>query len=507
MRLKFLAGALLCSLPFFAQTYEDALRYSQPQLQGTARYMSMGGAFTSLGGDYSSIGLNPAGIATYRTSEFTFTPALNINNTKGNINGSNNLSDNKTTFIMNEIGYVGTIKPMRDVKKGIVSTHFAIGYNRNSNFNYKSIASLNGSTNSMTDYFKVNAENGFWDYRTNLAANAFLIAPIVDEDGKETGEYTNYLYYTDDNGNYHHDKVDQTRILEKSGNASDFNFTAGINISHILQLGATMTYSILRYDETSYYYEHFSDENTSQDIDVFSQYRIYDDLKINGNGLCLKAGFILRPIPQLRIGAAFHSPTWYSITEDFYSNINADFYNHESERQETDRYYNDYNYRTPLKVETGISYVLGKYAIFSFDYEYMDFSTNKFKSKNNNLDEVESISAINSTIKENMGAVNNYRAGIEVRVHPQLSLRGGYAYQDSPYKTEPKDNSQTNITAGIGYKVDNFSIDCAYVNTQYSYGGYIYNWDSSYDETFGSPSYNNYKVTDHFAVVTLGWKF
>ncbi len=498
MRIKFLASALLCSVTFFAQSYEDAIRYSQPQIQGTARYMSMGGAFTSLGGDYSAIGLNPAGIASYRSSEFSFTSSINISASKGNINGSSNLSDNKTTFSINQFGYVGTVKPMREVTKGIVSTHFAIGYNRNNNFNYRSMASLFGASNSMTDYFKIDADDGYFDdYHTDLAYNAYLIDPVYDENGNETGEFTNYLYDTD--------LVDQTRVIEKSGNSSEINFTAGMNISNILQLGASINYNMIHYDEESYYYEQFSDQNT-YNADAFSQYKLYDYLKARGNGVSLKAGFIVKPLPKLRIGASFHSPTWYSIQEDYGSDINADFYNYDSQSSWTDSYF-DYNFSTPLKVEAGISYILGKYAIFSFDYEYIDYASSKFKSKTNNIDDLDFIASINSTIKSELTAANNYRAGIEVRIHPQISLRGGYAFQDSPYKTEPKDNSLTNITAGIGYKVDNFFLDCAYVNSQYSHGGYIYDWSTEYDDSYGAPSYNNYKTTDHYAVVTMGWKF
>ena len=36
---------------------------------GTARFMSMGGAFTALGGDISTLSQNPAGIGVFRTSE------------------------------------------------------------------------------------------------------------------------------------------------------------------------------------------------------------------------------------------------------------------------------------------------------------------------------------------------------------------------------------------------------------------------------------------------------
>jgi len=57
-----LAAALNTGL---AQNVDDALRYSQIFYNGTARFNSMGGAFTALGGDISSLSLNPAGLGLF----------------------------------------------------------------------------------------------------------------------------------------------------------------------------------------------------------------------------------------------------------------------------------------------------------------------------------------------------------------------------------------------------------------------------------------------------------
>ena len=63
--------SMLISLPLMmmAQNAMDIYSMSSSQIRGTARYVSMGGAFTSLGGDPSSIVQNPAGIGVYRSSE------------------------------------------------------------------------------------------------------------------------------------------------------------------------------------------------------------------------------------------------------------------------------------------------------------------------------------------------------------------------------------------------------------------------------------------------------
>ena len=62
------ALALAAVLPAAAQdTYESA-RLLGSDLNGTARYVGMGGAMDALGADISTISTNPAGIGLFRHS-------------------------------------------------------------------------------------------------------------------------------------------------------------------------------------------------------------------------------------------------------------------------------------------------------------------------------------------------------------------------------------------------------------------------------------------------------
>ena len=70
------SASLLSSGVVFAQGELDAYRYSQTELNGTARYLGMGGAFGALGGDISSMSSNPAGLGIYRSSEIVTTLSL-----------------------------------------------------------------------------------------------------------------------------------------------------------------------------------------------------------------------------------------------------------------------------------------------------------------------------------------------------------------------------------------------------------------------------------------------
>ena len=56
-----------------SQEIADALRYSQNNLTGTARFQAMSGAFGALGGDFSSLNINPAGSAIFLNNQVGFT--------------------------------------------------------------------------------------------------------------------------------------------------------------------------------------------------------------------------------------------------------------------------------------------------------------------------------------------------------------------------------------------------------------------------------------------------
>ena len=56
---------LLTLMQTHAQTVYDAVDFATKDLDGTARFVGMGGAMGALGGDISTMGTNPAGIGIY----------------------------------------------------------------------------------------------------------------------------------------------------------------------------------------------------------------------------------------------------------------------------------------------------------------------------------------------------------------------------------------------------------------------------------------------------------
>ncbi|MDE6629404.1 MAG: hypothetical protein K2K36_08560, partial [Muribaculaceae bacterium] len=98
-------AAALLPAGMMAQSAVDAYNLSQTELRGTARFMSMAGAFTALGGDLSTLNQNPAGIGIYRGSEIGFTLDINMLNTKSS-GIPQGASESKTHADVNNVGYI-----------------------------------------------------------------------------------------------------------------------------------------------------------------------------------------------------------------------------------------------------------------------------------------------------------------------------------------------------------------------------------------------------------------
>jgi hypothetical protein len=131
----------------FSQTVLDALRYSQLFYQGTARFNSMGGAFTALGGDISSLTQNPGGLGVFRSSEFTITPQLFHINTAASFGGIN--SDYLYNFNLGQVGLVANFIK-NDTETGLVTLNLGYSFNKTNNL-YQTILVEGKGTSSMAD--------------------------------------------------------------------------------------------------------------------------------------------------------------------------------------------------------------------------------------------------------------------------------------------------------------------------------------------------------------------
>ena len=92
-----------------AQEINEALRYAQDNLNGTARFSAMSGAFGALGGDMSSLNVNPAGSAIFNNNQAALTLSNYYTKNNSNYSGSSYLEKNNAVDL-NQAGAVFVLK-------------------------------------------------------------------------------------------------------------------------------------------------------------------------------------------------------------------------------------------------------------------------------------------------------------------------------------------------------------------------------------------------------------
>jgi long-subunit fatty acid transport protein len=465
-----ISALVLVSSAVFSQGQLDAYRMAQYDLFGTARYMSMGGAFGALGGDVSVMSANPAGLAVYRSSEFVTTISLNAASSDVNWEGTK-ATGSRTRMYFDNIAYVSYFPTSND--EGIVGWNVGFSYNRLKNFN-KSY-SLKGNANSLyslSDYMAeraygldvdklaasdsydpYNNKNGTNDWLSVLGYNAHMFNAL---EGKKD-VYNSAFGENDGSGKWNPYQLKGAELnVSERGGIDQYNIAFGLNVSNILMLGATVAITDITYHYTSYYAEDFEDA---------SYLELENWLNTEGTGYAFNMGAIIQPVDYFRLGVAYNSPTWYETTDYYNATATADYHSLDKKYTEPTpaQAYSEYEFRSPDRWIFSAAAILGKTALLSVDYELTGYKRMKLYDGG-----VENQSS-NADIRANFSNAGTLRVGAEVKVTPQFAVRAGAAWVGNPMKSTLKDatvevktvgtipnytieNSISNYTIGVGYR-------------------------------------------------------
>lgn len=447
MKKKFTLLMLLASVSggAFAQGEMDAFNYSYNDLKGTARSVSMGGAFGALGGDISGILINPAGIGAYKSSEIVTT--LNFTNNRTETNLTNiKTKDSKFNFTFDNIAFVGTVPIKSDIAPLV---NFGFSYNRLKTFNRK--IGLNGFDlrNSQTNYI-ANKVNGITNTDLSLAKNPFdgdtnyTFGGLAYNTGLIQNTPNSNTQYESTLNGFTNQSLDNYLGMEEKGSIDTYDFNIGTTFSDLISVGATISVTDINYRLYSLYIEDWYSGDAS-----IGGYDMENFLRTDGTGWQVKVGAILKPIKELRVGVAYHSPTWYQMTDNYAAGVVSDIdvtapYDYVN----TGEYYHDYDFRTPDKWTFSLAGVIAQQFILSADYELTNY-------KNMHLKDVGGFpyTTQNSYIKRDFRNSSTLRVGAEARITPQFSARVGYMWQQSPFQTSFKEANEMAI--------DNASIENA----------------------------------------------
>lgn len=542
----------ISSIIAWAQSPIDAYTVSQQDLRGTARFMSMGGAFGALGADLSTLSQNPGGIGVYRSSEVGITFDLDAQSAQSDYQGYK-MSTNQAKLNVNNVGIVGTF---RLKSKAVPNLNIGFTYNKALTFNRHYKGGIRDLKTSLSNYIAGIANNYnlteadlqtgdnydpyidasiYIPWSTILAYDSYLITPGQRQDDG-TNWYGQFGNGTTGSAYYN---------VREYGGIDEYNIALGGNIANRVFWGMNFGISSLNYNISSDWGENLKnayvfDPAAGKVNQMDANWNVTNLYNMSGNGFNYSLGVIVRPIQELRIGFAFHTPTWYNITENFGAeqiNYNYPFDRNYAETNDGYPTSNVVNLQTPWKIIASIAGIIGTKGIISFDYEWNGYKNMRYSEPtyyefgdgdwwngydyeyNANPTPVEQTNQLIKTIYRN---THTLRIGGEYRVLDNLSLRLGYNFTTSPVTTKASDNlanvptsgtmanfrldnEKHYITAGIGYRVKGFSIDAAYIYKHASSQYYPFSADpDNLTKTSMVPKLN---FDNSQVVLSLSYKF
>ena len=499
-------SALACLTANAQETYLDG-NLLKPELNGTARYVGMGGAMEALGADISTIGTNPAGIGLFRRSTANVTFGLMSQQDAPTIDGTN-----KTHASFDQAGFVYST---RTSSRSFLN--FAFNYSKSRDFNFllDATGSTNGGGQNLVTANK--GDNGIFDYTSDdlrLTQLDYLYGELMCYDPVDDNT-SPWLYYTMDKYNMQH---------QQSGYIGQYDFNISGNSNNRFYWGITVGIHDVHFNSYSDYLE------MNQNNDLIN---VIDENRITGTGFDVKAGIIFRPVAEspFRIGLSVSSPTWYELKMNNVTSLAYDFIiDNESYKEAMNVEYDQYKYKlyTPWKFGASIGHTIGQELAIGASYEYADYGS----TDNRYIDyesyywadsESSSDTQMNRHTKKTLKGVSTLKLGAEFKPDPAIAVRLGFNYVSPMYQkngVKPGDiysvgnaitsTAYTNwedtyrITAGLGYNIENFNIDLAY---QYSTTNGKFT--PYYDPCDSRNTPQTVEVSDkrHQLMLTLGYRF
>ena len=531
-KIVFAALMMAVGLPVAAQdTYESA-RLLGEDLNGTARYVGMGGAMEALGADISTIGTNPAGIGLFRHSTVSGTLGLV---SQQDVEKFDRLG--KTNMSFDQMGFVYSTRT-----SGTSYMNFAFNYHKSRNFDQILSAAnrlANVSSNALS-YKKAeygHARNGGYtldfnqqgelvgwesetsDYRAQTFSTLdYLNANSVLLDA----DYVNLM---DKGDPYIFDLAADQFLFDRShrGWISDFDFNISGNENDRFFWGITVGIHHVNYKGYSQYIEGMV-ANGGQDAGVISY---GDERNIKGYGADITGGVIVRPIETspFRIGLYVSTPTFYDLkSTNFTEIVNSSDYGCYDYGADEEEY--KFKLYTPWKFGVSLGHTVGNNLALGASYEFSDYAATRnrindgydgYGNEDSYTDE-----AVKRNTEESLKGVHTLKVGAEFKPVPELAVRLGYNYVSAAYDKEGYRNmmldspgvmyastadytnwkATNRLTAGLGFKAGNMNIDLAY---QYSAtDGDFYPFQQYDSYAVGATSVSNKR---HQVLLTLGYTF
>ena len=519
-----------------AQDIYKVVDLSGDDLNGTARFVGMGGALGALGADMSVMGTNPAGIGLYRSSDVAISGGM-----LRQAGAQSFDSRNPATASLDNIGFVYAMPMGQDALR-----FFNIGFNYHKKKNFHSLfgGSLSGLDNLGGNLSGISQS---WEFRDLTLLDGGILDLTWDDQGNLHPDFdlatpttglaalTDFIQPSyDENGNledyYQRQASSNTSRVARWGGIEEYDFNFSANVYDQVYLGLTLSAYHVAWHNSVFYGESLYDN-----VGTYGDYSLQTRESLTGNGFDVKFGIILRPIKEsaFRVGLSFTSPTFYNLTHSAYAYMNTPIQSDEggSYRNDVDISPHDYQIRTPWKFNVSLGHTIGNFLAIGAEYEYANYSTAKIRYGDYYGDYWGYFSgsddeALNHEVSRFLKPVHTVRVGLEARVADGVYLRAGYNHVTAPMKAEAYNNLFTSspsyyynvntdylnwkatnrYTAGIGYRGKHFYADVAYQFQRQDGDYYAFYVAQDGSEANALPAIP-LKLKRHQALLTLGYKF
>lgn len=550
MKNKYILSALLLlgTTTIGAQeTYENT-KLIDNDLNGTARYVGMGGALDALGADISVIGSNPAGLGLMTKSRaelsFGFVSQPGVSAFQ---------QGNPTNASFDQVGFVYVTRDMLGDNDGF---NFAVNYHKSRNFDYilSAVGDLKNASQNTLSFLKA-----IYGGRAKDGTSIFNLEKTKNGMIRGTHPFTSQL----DNLYYNNLMVDYNNAVSYStatgydmqrahtGYIGTYDVSMSGAISPRFYLGVTTGFHDVHYTGTGEYVEDLVDISNKP----LTALMVHDEKTITGMGVDVKLGAIFLPIENspFRIGLSVATPTFYSLT----INTRAYMRHNLSASQSMQNGYlggttnESYSFKilTPWNFGISLGHTVGNYLALGASYNYVDYGSMKTRVNEGSdydwrtdsyYEDSSDDTNMNEHTKQTLKGVSTVKLGAEFRPVNNLALRAGYNYISPMYQTNAyKDvtidsygsnystatdyvnwDSTNRFTLGVGYQMKNFNIDLAYQYSEQNgdfhpfmdaYGDYYY--INTATKSLQMDKIDNYanpvKVSNkrHQLLLTLGYRF
>ena len=258
----------------FGQSLADALRYSSIVPGGTSRVIGAGSSFGAMGGDFGAVGINPAGIADFRSSEMMFTLSFNGGDTRSALEGNEfqRTSHQQEPRIEN----IGIVFSVGNPGGKLVTNNLAIGLTQYNNFN-QDFGYSGFSNGSITERFAELANGRDPDFFDPFEAElAWETGAIYDFDG-------DMVYETDLDTIQ---DVFKRQNVSNSGRINELSFTWAGKFDNNLSIGLGIGIPFVSFEQDKRYAE----EDVDGRFEFFESLAFTERLATSGTGINFKLG-------------------------------------------------------------------------------------------------------------------------------------------------------------------------------------------------------------------------